>query len=102
VYIDLLTDCIVRVFFILIQMILLLVFEYKLHLYQHRILLALILNSFMLFGSCQLNPFFTFTLIMVILGPYFKRLEKMYEKLIQEAFYNDINIESYQHKTKQE
>lgn len=72
---DLLTDVIVRIFFMLIQFILFLVFEHRMHLCQHKVLVALLLNAIMLFGSCQLNPFCTFAIILVIIGPYFQRLE---------------------------
>jgi hypothetical protein len=71
---DLLTDMLVRVFFILIQVILLLIFENKLHLFQARTLLVVTLNALLLATKIQINPLATFLLLTFISGPRFQRI----------------------------
>ena len=89
------SDIIVRVFFYMIHVILLLIFEQKMHFFQYKILLITVLNATLIFFSVQANPFYTFVLLYIVCYPYFYRIERSLDKEIQEAFENDINLEYY-------
>lgn len=84
----------------LIQMILFLVFEHKMHFFQHKILLVLMLNSFLIFASCQVNPAFSMVVLWMTLNPIMKRYEQEIEADIEKAFKHDINIDLYHYKSK--
>ena len=73
-----LTNILVRVFFYVIQIILLLIFESKMYMFQQRMLVVIVINASMIFLSVQMNPVFTIVLVNVIIGPYYARLEKKY------------------------
>jgi hypothetical protein len=89
-------------FFILIQMILFLIFEYKLHFFQHKILVALAFNAWMITGSSQVNPFLQFILLQQIFDPMFKRYEKQIEDKIKKAFEMDVNLDTYRYRSPKE
>lgn len=81
-------------------MILFLVFEYKMHFFQHKILLVLMLNSFLIFSSCQLNPAYSMAILWVTLNPIMKRYEQAIEAEIEKAFKHDIHLDLYEYKSK--
>ena len=96
---NLLTDMVVRCFFMIIQLILLLIFESRLHFFQHKWLLLTIANASLIFCGMEMNPFYTFAMLYVITWPYFYRVEKSLEKEIDKAFEEDPHLENYVHKT---
>ena len=97
---NLLTDIIVRGFFIVIQLILMLIFESKMHYFQHKILCLVMCNAFLIFFVTQMNPIKTYALLYVISYPYFYRLEEELSDSIDEAFANDVHLDFYTHKSK--
>ena len=99
-FIDLLTDLIVRFFFIIIQIILMLIFESKLHFFQHKILCLVVLNAVLLLMVSQMNPIKSYVLLYVISYPYFYRLEESLSDSIDQAFVNDVHLDYYTHKSK--
>mmetsp|Transcript_19188 Transcript_19188/g.29391 ORF Transcript_19188/g.29391 Transcript_19188/m.29391 type:complete len:361 (+) Transcript_19188:10-1092(+) len=96
---NLMTDVMVRVFFFIIQVILMFIFEHKLHLFQMKLLLQVFLNAVFIFFSAQMNPIFTYILLSVLMGPQFRRIYKRYQREIDQALKNDVSLEVYTHQT---
>ena len=94
---SLLTDLIVRGFYIVIQIILLLIFESKMHFFQYKVLGLMLLNGFLILFSVQINPVATLVILHQITWLYFNKTEKMIEDKIIKAFKNDINLDFYDH-----
>ena len=82
---NMLTDMVVRCFFMIIQLILLLIFESRLHFFQHKWLALTIANACLIFCSTEMNPIKTFIMLYVVTWPYFYRVEKSIEDKIDKA-----------------
>ena len=96
---NLLTDMVVRCFFIIIQLILLLIFESRLHFFQHKWLLLTILNAAIIFCGTEMDPVRTFVMLYVVTWPFFFRVEKSLENEIAKAFEDDPHLDNYVYKT---
>lgn len=83
-------------------MILMLVFENRMHLVQHKVLSVLFANALLIFTSVQSNPFTTFVLLWIVFQPMFRRIEKNHAKSIDKAFKTDPNLDYYVHKSETE
>jgi len=73
-----------------------LVFEYKMHFFQHRLLQMVIVNAFLIGFSVQMNPLATFLLVQIAMGPYYARIEALIKPEIEKAMSIDINLEDYE------
>ena len=94
-FIGLLTNAIVRIFFMLIQVILMLIFENRMHLGQYKVMLRVLSNSLGILMAIRLNPFYSYILIRVITAPLLNRLENKYKLEIEKALDSDYRIEYY-------
>ena len=92
------TDIMTRVFFVMVQSILLLVFESRLHLFQARWLSIIVGNALMFSLGVKANPLLTFALLWFVSGPCYRRLVKKHAFQIDQAFAEDITLDYYQHK----
>jgi len=72
-YTDLFSDALVRVIFFVIQVLLLLIFETKMHYFQYKLLALLLANAVLILFSVQVNPIATFLGLVLLSDPYFRR-----------------------------
>lgn len=72
------SDVAVRVAFMIIQTIVVLVFEARLHFFQYKVMMLIIWNALLLLFSVQVNPAITFLGLVALSEPYFRRQEKLY------------------------
>ena len=68
-----LTDVLVRVVFFVLQCVLLVAFETKVHYFQQKLAYLLFANAALILFSVQVNPVFTYLGLLLIADPYFKR-----------------------------
>ena len=79
----------------LIQIILMLIFESRMHLGQYKVMLRVLLNSVGIFMAIRLNPFYSYILIRVVTSPFLNRIERQYKIEIEKALDSDYRIEYY-------
>jgi len=89
---------VIRVFFIVIQLILLLIFEHRMHFFQQKQLAVILMSAGLILGGTPMNPFFTFWILYFTTTPWFNRVEVSVRDEIDEAFLNDVNLDLYDHK----
>jgi hypothetical protein len=89
----------VRGFFLLIQTLLLLIFEARLHFFQVFSLALTYANALLLATGCKTNPLASYLLLSLLSTPLFNRLSRKYASSIDRALQEDINLEFYSHKT---
>ena len=85
----------VRIFFFFIQVILMLIFEKKLHFFQYKILLVGMINTFMILMASQMNPVVSMRVYWSVVSPYFKRKTTELQPKIDKAFEDDVAFEYY-------
>lgn len=73
----------------------LLIFEQRMHFFQHKIIMLTTLNSLFILMAVQVNPGATLVLLYIITGPICRRLEKEFEAEIQKAFEEDASLDYY-------
>ena len=82
-------DAVTRGCFFLIQCLLLLIFENKLHLFQYKHVWIILVNGCLVLLSTQMNPIFTFIGWQILCYPSFKREEEELSEFVAESFSED-------------
>ena len=72
-----------------------LIFESRMHFFQYKVLLRVLLNSLMIFMSVQLNPLYMGVLIRIVTAPWLNRQERKMKNEIEKALDSDYKIEYY-------
>lgn len=83
----------VRTFFIVIQLIFLLIFEKRLHMFQYRTLIVLACNAWLIVFRTEANPLLTFLLLYVVSSEMYLRASRPYAKEIDEALDEDLRLD---------
>lgn len=92
-FIDIGLEIFVRTFFIVIQLIFLLIFEKRLHMFQYRTLIVLACNAWLIVFRTEANPLLTFLLLYVVSSEMYLRASRPYAKEIDEALDEDLRLD---------
>ena len=87
------SEFLVKSFFIVIQTVLMLIFENRMHIFQYRILICLYINGLLILGSIEANPVLTFALLMVISQEYYSYFTKPIQAKMDQALEEDIRFD---------
>ena len=82
-------DIVTRVAFFIINCLLVLIFENKIHYFQYRHIWMVNVNGLLVLLSTQMNPIFTYALMYVLTYPSFKRSAEEISEFIDEAINDD-------------
>ena len=85
----LLGDLMCRLIFFVIQGLLFLIFENKVHFFQYKQIWILFANSILVLLSTQINPIYSFIGFNIIAYPSFKRQTEEYKEYIDAAIEED-------------
>ena len=76
IIVDIGLEIFVRSFFMIIQLIFLLIFERRMHLFQYRTLIVLLVNAWLIAFRTEANPLLTFMLLHVVSSEIYSRFTR--------------------------